>query len=384
VRLHQILRDDIRSISESEWSVCQIETGVPGCPLTWHVLQQTLRGGRQEGVEIIEVDNGVLRFTIVPTRGFAIWNAYTVNLRLGWDSPVSEIVHPRFVDLSEDGGRAWLRGFGAWIDRCGFESIGPPCSDGGRALTMHGRASYIPACFVECRYESEPTPRILLRGIVEERVSCGVILQLETTVITELGQKKLIVSDKLTNLGTTPQEWQAIYHINFGPPFLGTGSQFIASVKDVTPRDPRSAEGDITRWNSYDGPYGDGYTEQVFLTNLNADAFGETTVMLRSPTGNEGVALTFNVSAFPHFVLWKNEVSSKVGYVTGLEPSTSYPYDRATERSAGRVPVLYPGESRSMQIVIEALTSETSIATQEEAIRKLQKIETESSHQKNP
>ena len=38
------------------------------------------------------------------------------------------------------------------------------------------------------------------------------------------------------------------------------------------------------------------------------------------------------------------------GYVTGLEPGTSFPFNRSIERAAGRVPTLAPGESRSFTL----------------------------------
>ena len=73
----------------------------------WNVTKRTLSGGRQQGVEVIEVDNGEMKFTVVPTRGCNIWRGDVGDLRLGWDSPVKEIVHPQFVNLSERGG-AWV------------------------------------------------------------------------------------------------------------------------------------------------------------------------------------------------------------------------------------------------------------------------------------
>ena len=44
----------------------------PGCPVEWSVKKYILHGGRQEGVEVIEVNNGKLRFNVVPTRGMSI------------------------------------------------------------------------------------------------------------------------------------------------------------------------------------------------------------------------------------------------------------------------------------------------------------------------
>ena len=55
------------------------------CP--WSVEKRRLRGGRREGVDLIVVDNGALRFSIVPTRGMGLWKGWYEGNRLGWDSP---------------------------------------------------------------------------------------------------------------------------------------------------------------------------------------------------------------------------------------------------------------------------------------------------------
>jgi hypothetical protein len=40
------------------------------------VGMRTLRGGLRDGVDVIEVDNGALRFTVLPQRGMGIWKGW--------------------------------------------------------------------------------------------------------------------------------------------------------------------------------------------------------------------------------------------------------------------------------------------------------------------
>src|SRR2546426_7551980 len=54
----------------------------PDCPTAWWIRKVALHGGRQEGVEIIEVDNGKLRFTLVPTRGMGVVSVTMGDFRL--------------------------------------------------------------------------------------------------------------------------------------------------------------------------------------------------------------------------------------------------------------------------------------------------------------
>jgi hypothetical protein len=126
------LLDTANDISLKEWNLTSADIGHAFSFVAWSVRKRRLSGGRQEGVDIIEVDNRALKFTVVPTRGLSVWSARAGDLRLGWDSPVKEIVHPQFVELSEHGGHGWLNGFGEWISRCGLESMGPPCNGKSR------------------------------------------------------------------------------------------------------------------------------------------------------------------------------------------------------------------------------------------------------------
>src|SRR5688572_31046499 len=70
-----------------------------GLPAGVSVKKVTLHGGKQEGVDLIAVNNGKLSFTVIPTRGMGIGKVEMSGIRLGWDSPVKEIVHPQYVNL---------------------------------------------------------------------------------------------------------------------------------------------------------------------------------------------------------------------------------------------------------------------------------------------
>src|ERR1700736_1089249 len=372
-----LLTDATKNISVKDWRISSEDMGIATGGPKWSVVKRVLAGGRQEGVEIIEVDNGLMKFTVVPTRGFQVWTANVGGLRLGWDSPVKEIVHPQFVNLAERGGLGWLNGFGEWISRCGLESMGPPCTDGNRTYTLHGRINYIPASYVEVRLESKPVPRIVLRGIVDESLMFGPHLRLTTEISTEIGKPALSLDDTVTNLSDVPQEMESLYHANFGPPVLGPGAQFIAPVKKVAPRDSRAAGGEMAAWNVYTGPHAPGYTEQVYLMDLYADDAGMTDALLKSADGTKGALVSFNVRQLPFMTLWKNEAPAKAGYVTGLEPGTSFPLPKPVERAAGRVPLLKGGESYRAQVTFRALTSREEVENAVGAISRVQQADPE-------
>lgn len=372
-----LLTDATRNVSVKEWRISSEDLGSTPDGPRWSVSKRVLVGGRQEGVEVIDVDNGLMKFTVVPTRGFHVWTAHVGDLRLGWDSPVTEIVHPQFVNLAERGGLGWLNGFGEWISRCGLESIGPPCQDGEQTHTLHGRINYIPASYVEVRLESRPVSRIVLRGVVYESLMFGPRLRLTTEISTEIGKPALSFDDTVTNLSDVPQEMECLYHANFGPPVLGPGAQFVAPVKKVAPRDSRAAEGEMAAWNVYTGPHAPGYTEQVYLMELYADDAGMTEALLKSADGTKGALVSFNVRQLPCMTLWKNEAPSKAGYVTGLEPGTSFPFPKPVERAAGRIPKLQGEESYTTKVTFSALVSGEEVEIAASSIRRLQRADPE-------
>ena len=103
----KVLIDAPSNLATANWKVTSADWGEKVGP-AWSVELKTLHGGRQEGVQIIDVDNGAMKFTIVPTRGLKS-GASGQQLRLGWDSPVGD--HPSPIRLNDNDGR-WVAGFG--------------------------------------------------------------------------------------------------------------------------------------------------------------------------------------------------------------------------------------------------------------------------------
>jgi hypothetical protein len=363
------LIDTTSNLATADWRVSAADWGDKKG--TWSVELRTLHGGRQEGVQVIDVDNGTMKFTIVPTRGFEIWKASVGALRLGWDSPVKEIIHPSYIRLNDNGGRGWVAGFGGLMVRGGLASFGNPVLDGDQQLTLHGHVDYIPASHVDVRYEGGPVPRLVFRGVVNDFQTFGAQLQLTSEISTVIGKPEVVFDDAIANLSDAPQDMQLLYHTNFGTPLLGAGAEFVAPVKKVQPINAASAEGGLVDWNRYSGPHAPGYAAKVFNMSLYGDARGMTKAMLKSPDGSQGVLMSFDTHGLPYMSLWKNEVTAKGGYVTGLEPGTGFPNTRPEERAAGRVPQLKGGEVYRTHLAIAALTSRSEVGQAAAAIQAL-------------
>ncbi|MBP1768594.1 MAG: hypothetical protein H6P98_2709 [Candidatus Aminicenantes bacterium] len=340
----------------------------PSCPAAWSVKKFRLHGGKQEGVDVIAVDNGKLALTVIPTRGLGILEVKMGEIRLGWDSPVKEVVNPAFINLQGRGGLGWLEGFNEWLVRCGLESNGAAGVDefvtntgdrGTMALTLHGRIANTPAQEVEFSVDSEPPHRLRLRGRVDERCVFGPKLELQTELSTEPGSPALRVTDTVTNRGDLTQEFEMLYHINFGRPLLEAGAELLAPISQVRPFNGRAASG-IADYSRFGAPQ-KGFVEQVYGMQLIGAADGRTAVMLRNRGKDKAVLLEYSRAEMPCFTLWKNTGSVNEGYVAGLEPGTNFPHHRGFERAFGRVPQLAPGGSWKGSLVVTVLDSMSAV-----------------------
>lgn len=326
----------------------------PGC---W-IRKSTLYGGKQDGVEVIAVHNGKLTITVIPTRGMSILSVERNGVvELGWKSPVTEVVHPKFINLEARGGLGWLDGFNEWMTRCGLEYAGHPGLDqftnntGDQAsmmLSLHGKIGNIPASQALVMIETKAPHRITISGSVSERMFYGPKLDLRTEVSFLPGEESFRISDSVTNAGAFDQEFQLIYHANYGEPLLEAGSKFAAPIKTVTPMNDQAAKS-VSAYATYKGPT-KGFVEEVFLLEPLADKGGKTTALLSNAAGDLGTSLTWSVSELPYLTQWKNTAAEADGYVTGIEPGTGYPFNRRVERHFGRVPKLAPNETRSFTL----------------------------------
>ncbi|OGV70451.1 MAG: hypothetical protein A3K19_12615 [Lentisphaerae bacterium RIFOXYB12_FULL_65_16] len=346
----------------------------------WSIRKQTLHGGLCEGVDLIEIDNGRFRFSVVPTRGMGLWKGECDGCAVGWNSPVRGPVNPKYVSILDRGGLGWLQGFDECVVRCGLESNGPPVKDvvpdnNGNAmeipLTLHGRIANLPAHKVEVQVnQDEDLPELAVVGEVDESMLFFPQLRLVSRISTVAGSNAVTIEDEIINLKGGEAELELLYHCNFGAPFLEKGSRLVAPIVEVAPRDARAVEG-VDTYNVYAGPVS-GYVEQCYFYALKAAADGTTLTLLRNAAGDKGIVVRFNTRELPCFTQWKNTVGLNEGYVTGLEPGINFPNAKGFEREQKRVVKLAPGASYRVRLVLEVCGSADAVHAAEDEIRKLQ------------
>jgi hypothetical protein len=346
------------------------ESNPDAIPEGCSVERITLHGGKSEGVELVRINNGKLAITVIPTRGMSVLEIVHGDVRLGWDSPVKHPVHPTFVNLESRGGLGWLEGFNEWMVRCGLEYAGHPGVDkfinntGDEAemmLTVHGKIGNIPASAASVVIDKKAPHRIRVRGTVHERMFYGPKLELTTELSTEPGATTFRIDDTITNHGAFDQEFQIIYHGNYGSSILEQGATIHTATKSVAPMNDHAGKA-VQSWHTYAAPT-KGFIEEVFLFEPIADESGHATAVLSNKAGDLATSVRWSTKELPYLTVWKNTADKRDGYVTGIEPATGYPFNRSVERKAGRVPKLAPGATRKFGLEFGILSGKEAVAT---------------------
>ncbi|MDA0837366.1 MAG: aldose 1-epimerase family protein [Planctomycetota bacterium] len=348
-QFRKLLISSSENVNEKTWKLTDQDVPTSG---KWSVTKKTLKGGRSEGVDLVTVDNGELSIVVIPTRGMSVFDVKSGDVRLGWDSPTTDIVHPQYVNLQSRGGLGWLEGFNEWLVRCGLEFAGHPGKDefinntGDKAsmdLTLHGKIGNIPASEVEVIVDLIAPYRIRVRGVLYEKFFYGPKLKMVAEISTIPGSNSFQINDVITNLGAFDQEMQMIYHGNYGSPLLEKGARVIVAAKSVAPMNEHAAKA-VDKHETFEGPT-KGFIEEVYLYEPISDSEGKSMVMIHNAAADRSSTITWSTKELPYLTVWKNTAAAADGYVSGLEPGTGYPFNRRVERKFGRVPKLKSGES---------------------------------------
>ncbi|MCX8675783.1 aldose 1-epimerase family protein [Gilliamella sp. B3023] len=365
---HYIITDTDIQVRKGGWYLTNVEHA-KGAP-TFSMQNSVLRGGLQEDVEVLTLISDGLTIKLSPTRGLGILSVEGDGVRLGWDSPVEEIVHPNNINLESRGGNGWLDGFNEMMVRCGFEWTGHAVQADGMMYTLHGRAQNTPVSKLFVDIEDEAPYTITVSGLIKEKAFKKSNLETWVRISHVPGTKEFTVHDTVTNQGDYPRDYQIIYHSNFGTPILEEGAKFVAPVKEVSPFNDYAATG-LKNWQTYLGPTKN-FDEMVYNIFPYADSKNQTQVMLANKAGDKGVGISFNTKQLPVLTLWKNTDTLKQGYVTGIEPGTSFAYPVTIEREQKRVPQLEPGKSADFKLTYSLLSNKEAVKSYGDKIKTIQ------------
>ncbi len=260
------------------------------------VTRYTLSEGRGAGLDVIDCDNGRIRFMLCVSRALDIMQLWHKG------ENVSFISKNGFVSEK----MPFLNRFeGGMLYTCGLDSLG-----GREGFEQHG--THHTACATVTRAECTDEG-ITVEATVTESALFGKNLVFKRRIFTELGSDTISVSDTVTNEGYAPSDYCLLYHINVGYPLLDAGSVI---------------EGEITSKftkNEYAIKYIDKALEIEEPTYTAETCYyltlGKPEISLVNKARGKSFTVRYSKDTLPEFLMWKSMVRGD--YALGLEPTTT-------------------------------------------------------------
>ncbi len=287
------------------------------------VRRYTLTEGREKGLDVLDCDNGKIRFLLNVSKALDIMQLYHEGQNISFLSKNA------FTARETD----FLSRFeGGMLYTCGLDSVG------GRAgFELHGTLHNTSAQVLRATCDEDG---IVVEALVRSTALFGKNLLLKRKIFSALGGDSVTVEDTLINEGYAAENYCLLYHVNLGYPMLDEGAKILAEVKKCEPRTAWAAENEATVYEMSAPEVGREET-CYFLT------LGKKEVSLKNEKLGKTFTLTFSGETLDKFVEWKSMASGD--YALGLEPSTTELDDRFAYKT------LAPNESVafSLQLRIE-------------------------------
>ncbi len=283
------------------------------------VMKVKMEEGRAKSVELLDVlDASGLQFDVNISRGMDIPYLNFKGKNIGFISPCG-VVAPEYFDDKELG---FLKSFTAgFLTTCGLKTVGSPNEYEGKSYGLHGNYSNTPASNFSYKIvenESE-APYLEINGYVEDAMIFDDKLSLNRNIRCYYKEKKITISDRVTNEGYKKALHMILYHCNIGYPILSPNSEVYIPSNTVIPRNDYSRAG-LNEWMLTQEPDPD-YQEMCYYHTLTPDNDNHAVAAIFNPDINMGIAIDVDLSTLNYFVQWK--MMGAKDYVMGLEPANS-------------------------------------------------------------
>ncbi len=184
--------------------------------------------GSEAGHKAIYLENDLLRITVLPEKGADIYAFLhkPSGIDFLWKNPVG-LWPPGSPphDGSEDMG--FLQNYeGCWQEL--FPSCNGPTTYNGQTIPFHGEVVTLPWMY---QIETETADALAVHFQVETRVTH---FRLERTMRLERDSMRLILDEKVTNIGTEAQHFVWGHHCVVGGPWLEAGCELQCGAQTIT------------------------------------------------------------------------------------------------------------------------------------------------------
>lgn len=257
----------------------------------------TLTEGRGKGLDVIDCNNGKLRFLLNTNKACDIMQLYHKGQN------VSFISKNGFTQRNAPFSKRFE---GGMLYTCGLDSVGDR-----KGYELHGTLHNLPAEIIRTVCDENG---IVVKAVIRDTSLFGKNLVLKRKIFSGIGTEFISLEDTLINEGFNDEKYCLLYHINIGYPMLDEGAKIIADVKKCSPRTSWAKE---NKDSVYDitSPVPN-QEETCYFLELNTPKI----TLSNKKTGKE-LTVSYSGDTLPRFVEWKSMSSGD--YALGFEPCTT-------------------------------------------------------------
>lgn len=262
-----------------------------------YIRRYTLTGGLEDGLKVIEVNNGKIRFLLNESRALDIMQLWHK------ETNISFVSKNGFTSCPSD----FLGRFeGGMLYTCGLDSI-----SGQEGYVTHGLFHLIPANVTSIKNDGET---LEVTAEMYQTNLFGRELTMQRKYTTQIGSDSVTLIDKLINKGFRDEPCALMYHINVGYPMLDDGVTVIAPAPDdkIIPTSEHAKEC-IKDRTCFPAPIDNEPERCYYLQN----APGRVGV-INKKLGKQ-FYIDYSTKTLPGFVQWVSPASHD--YALGLEPA---------------------------------------------------------------
>ena len=284
------------------------------------VNRYTITEGEGSGLDVIDCNNGKLRFLVNVSKACDVMQLY------------HEGVNVSFVSKNGFTKRElpFLNRFeGGMLYTCGLDSVG-----GREGYELHGTFHNTPAKITHCEVNENG---ICIEATVQSTALFGKNLSIKRKITSAVCGESVRVEDTLLNAGYADENYCLLYHVNVGYPMLDDGAALVADVETVAPRTPWAGESLDSMYQMKDSVVGE--EECCYFLKL-----AKPQITLVNERIGKRFTLSYSADTLPCFVEWKSMASGD--YALGLEPATTELDDRFQYRTVA------PGESIQFSVTM--------------------------------
>lgn len=261
------------------------------------VRRYTMTEGTSRGLDVIDCDNGKIRFLLNASKALDIMQLYHCGQNISFVSKNG------FAERDDD---FPCRFEGGMLYTCGLDSIG-----GRQGFVQHGKFHTLPSEIVRAECDENG---IAVEALVRQSTLFGECLVMRRKYTCAIGDDKVTLEDTLTNTAYTDAKYCLMYHVNVGYPMLDAGARVVADALATQPCG-EWAEQNMNKMFEIEEDVA-GKVETCYFHTL-----AKPCVSLVNEKLGKSFTLSYSQDTLPHFLQWKSMASGD--YALGLEPCTT-------------------------------------------------------------